>query len=540
MRLFSLQNLRLFGFYLFLIAFACLPIWSVERFINQDGSPHVYNTHIMLELLKENPNITQFYALNSVPIPNLTGYWLLAELLVFLSVATATKLVVTLTFAAFVAAVGWLRFQTAGREDLKTSLLLGSALAFNWMWFLGFYNFIIGVVGFIFTLGLYWQWRENLNFRRSFVLAILLIFVFFSHLISFLILSASLLILSIFVSRSILKRTLIWMSAAFLPVFPFVIGYKLLSETAGGGLSPVWQHLSNPLSMSNWILQLQAADPFLLLSHKALPFIETNSIVFAFFSPVLWLAAALFCLLLGSFIRQKSAIFSGRYLPFALLTTFSIIFWIFAPDDFGKSHGAFLRKRVLLCGLVCFVPLFRTEISPRLKKTAQVCLVFIIIFQTATLWEYVLWANKLGREYLAAGQAIENTDSLGSIVLIEDGCRFKANPLTNMNTLLGVGKNTRVWDNYEIGYYLFPVIARNSADRQFVFNFRESNTINLCNPSEIDEKFSRLDSLLNLHHDKIKVMLVWNGDERVHFILSKWYEDKPYFQNGRVALFHHR
>ncbi len=109
-----------------------------------------------------------------------------------------------------------------------------------------------------------------------------------------------------------------------------------------------------------------------------------------------------------------------------------------------------------------------------------------------------------------------------------------------MNTLLGVGKNTRVWDNYEIGYYLFPVIARNSADRQFVFDFRESNTINLCNPSEIDEKFSRLDSLLNLHHDKIKVMLVWNGDERVHFILSKWYEDKPYFQNGRVALFHHR
>ncbi len=540
MRLFSPQNLPLLGFYIFLIVFACLPIWSFERFINQDGSPHVYNAYIMLELLKDNTSIKQIYALNSVPIPNLTGYFLLAGLLVFFSAATVTKLIVTFTFAAFVAAVGWLRFRTAGREGLKTSLLLGTALAFNWMWFLGFYNFIIGVVGFIFTLGLFWKWRENLNLRRSFVLSILLVFVFFSHLIGFGMLAASLLILSIFVSRSILRKTLIWTLAAFLPVLPFIIGYKLLSDTEGGGLSPVWQHLSNPLSLSNWILQLQGADPFLLLSHKALPFVETESVVFAVFSSVLLLAAALICLLLGTFIRQKQSVFSGQYLPFVLLTSFSIIFWVIAPDDFGKSHGGFLRERVLLCGLVCFVPLFRTEISSHLKKAAQVCLVFIIIFQTAALWEYAIWANRLGEEYLAAEQAIENTDSLGSIVLIEDGCRFRANPMVNMNTLLGVSKNARVWDNYEIGYYLFPVIARNPADRQFVFDFSGSNAINLCNPPEINEKFSRLDSLLNLHHDKIKVMLVWNGDERVSAILNKWYEDKPYFQNGGVALFRHK
>ncbi|HXH70377.1 MAG TPA: hypothetical protein VNI60_08615 [Pyrinomonadaceae bacterium] len=534
------QNFRLLSFYLLLTAFACLPIWSVELFINQDGSPHLYNAYIIFELLKNNPNITQIYALNPVPIPNLTGYLLLTGLLIFFSAATVTKLIVTFTFAAFVAAVGWLRFQTAGREDLTTSLLLGAALAFNWMWFLGFYNFIIGEVGFIFTLGLYYQWRENLNFRRSFVLSFLLIFVFFSHLISFLMLAASLLVLTIFVSRSILKRTLIWVSAAFLPVLPFAIGYKFLSDTAGGGAFPVWRHLSNPFSLSSWIMHLQAADPFQLLSRKAMPFLETDSIAFAVFSPVLWLAAALFCLSSGTFIRQISSIFSGQYLPFILLTTFSIIFWTFAPDDFGKSHGGFLRERVLLCGFICFVPLFKTELSSRLKKTAQVFLVFIIIFQTTALWDYALWSNELGQEYLSAEQAIKNTDSLGSIVLIENGCRFKSNPLTNINTLLGVDKNTRVWDNYEIGYYLFPVVARNPADRQFVSDFRESNTINLCNPPEIDEKISRLDSLLNSHHDKIKVMLVWNGDERVRAILTKWYDDKPYFQNGRVALFHHR
>jgi hypothetical protein len=43
-----------------------------------------------------------------------------------------------------------------------------------------------------------------------------------------------------------------------------------------------------------------------------------------------------------------------------------------------------------------------------------------------------------------------------------------------------------------------------------------------------------------LFHDKIKVMLVWNGDERVSDILHVWFEEKPFFQSGRVALFRHR
>lgn len=465
---------------------------------------------------------------------------MLAGLLVFFSPATVTKLMVTLTFAVFVAAVGWLRFQIAGNKDLKTGFLLGAALAFNWMWFLGFYNFIIGEIGFIFTLGLYWQWRESLNFRRSIVLSILLLFVFFSHLISFLMLAASLFILNIFTSRSLFKRTLIWTATAFLPVLPFVIGYKLLSQTAGGEMSPVWRNLSNPLSLADWTLHLQAADPFQLLSRKTLPFLDVNSLGFAVFSPVLWLAAALFFLAAGTLIREKTNIISKRHLPLILLTIVPIIFWAVAPDDFGQSHGAFLRERFFLCGLICFVPLFNTEISPLLKKFALFCLAFVVIFQTAVLWEYAWRTNNLGREYLAAERAIENTDSLGSIVLIEDGCRFRSNPLTSINPLLGVGKNTRVWDNYEIGYYLFPVIARNPADRQFVLDFSENSDINLCNAIEIDGKFSQLDYLLNTHHDKIKVMLVWNGDERVKNLLTEWYAEKPYFQNGRVALFRHR
>ena len=158
MNFLSYSNIRTLGFYLFLIGFACLPVWSVERFLNQDGSPHIYNAYIVLELFKHNPAFTEIYSLNSAPLPNLSGHYLLTLLLIFFSPFVVTKIMVSLTFAGLTAAIAWLRMQVCGPDaDLKMSVLLGAALAFNWMWLLGFYNFIIGVIGFAFALGLYWR-----------------------------------------------------------------------------------------------------------------------------------------------------------------------------------------------------------------------------------------------------------------------------------------------------------------------------------------------------------------------------------------------
>lgn len=545
MNLLTQQNLRLFGFYLVLIVFCCFPIFWVDIYINQDGAPHLYNAYIILQLLKDNPSFIDLYALNAIPIPNLSGHWLLALLLMFFSPFLVNKILAAFCFAGFVAAAGWLRFQVAGREGINTALILSTALSFNWMWFLGFYNFIIGVIGFTFALGLYWRWRENLNFKRALTLSILIIFVFLSHLISFGMLFSSLFLLSVFVSNKKLKSSFVWTCVAFLPVLPFIIVYKLATET-GGHISPVWRYLDNPLSITNWVLQLQAADPFQMLSRKAFPFVGFDSSLFAIFSSSLWLFVALFCLsLLAWFSSQKREFLSKQYLPFTILTISSVFFWIFAPDDFGKSHGSFLRERVLLCGLICFIPLFKTFTKSKslalLSLISKICLVFIIIFQTAVLWEYALNADKLGREYLSGKNEIKDSDTFASVILIENGCRYKSSPLTNINLLYGFGKNTVIWDNYELGYYLFPVVAVNSADKRFIYDFRESNAFELCDKNEkFEEKLFKLNSILDSNNEKIQVMLVWNEDLRVQSILNKWYEDKPFFQNGRVKLFRHK
>lgn len=454
---------------------------------------------------------------------------------------TVTKILQTLTFAGFVAAIGWLRFQTAGRAGLITSFLLGAVLAFNWLWFMGFYNFIIGVIGFIFTLGLYYRWRENMNLFRSIILALLLLIVYLSHLISFGMLAASLILLALFVPKSNLKQTLLWTLLAFLPVIPFLIIYKLISES-GGGIYPQWRYLNDPLSISSWISQLRGVDPFVIISRKRFPFSETISGFFAIFSPIIWLLFA-FVLLSLPFLKSilKKISFPKEKLPFLILFVLFVVIALFSPDDFGYSHGSILRERIFICALVFFVPLFNLENNLFLKRSAQICLAIVIIFQTLAVWDYAIRTNRDAEVFLSVREQISETRSIASVVIMQDVMHFHSSPMLNLNMLVGINKNVIVWDNYEIGYYIFPIAAKAEADRQFVRNLADSNGFGLNNPVEnFAEKLEKLDSTLEANHDKIETMLVWGNEPRVEAVLSRWFESQPYFENGQVRLFRHK
>ena len=536
------QNGYLLILFFTLIIFACLPIWYFPFYINQDGSPHLYNSYLLLEILRGNDIFTNIYSINPYPIPNLSGHWILAFLLLFFTPNIASKIIITLTFAGFVAACGWLRRQTAGVEGIEISFLFGAALAFNWLWFLGFYNFILGLTGYTFALGLFWKWRENLNFPKAAILALTFIFVYFSHLISFGMLFGSVGLIALSSVTKNRKSNYFWTFVSFLPAIPLLIGYKISTES-GGTITPVWRYLKNPFSISDWILQLQVADPFQLISRRAFPFLHTESAFFAVFSVFLWIFVLVVLLIAGTWIFQNKVKFNLKEnFPWLILLTLSFLFWIFFPDDFGKSHGGFLRERVLLCGLVCFIPIYRVGRIRHLKIISYILLAGIIIFQTAVLWEYSINANKIARTYLSAKSSISDEDKLASVVFVEGGgCRYKANPLSNLNPLLGIGKNTKIWDNYELGYYIFPVIAKNPDEQRFIYEFREANIVEICNSNEnVSKKLEDLKRLLNFNHQKITVLLIWNEDERIKPIISEWFEVEPFFHNDKVKLYRHK
>jgi hypothetical protein len=535
---------RLILFTIVLAVFTCAPVWAVEYFINQDGSGHVYTASLMTELLKGNRFVAEVFAFNSLTFPNSSGHWLLVFLLLFVSPLTATKIMMTLTYLGIAAGAGWLRWRTNGRDGVETAMLVGAAAGFNWLWLLGFYNFNIGVIGFAFTVGLYFVWRENMNWRRCLVLSALLVLVYLSHIISFGILAGSVFLLSVFVPFEKLKKTLLWTLPAFLPVVPMLIIYRSLSESGGGDFAPVWRYLSDPFSPLSWLNQFRGADLFVLISRKTLPFTDLNSNLLAVFAPGVWLVAAVVCLSLATWIylRRGGGGDGGRdslkkQIPFALIFALFIFIVMFAPDDFSWQHGGIMRERFLLCSLLIFVPLFRLDGSVWLKRAAHFLLAAIIVFQTLALWEYSLAADKTAREFLSAGRAVPEKTKIASVVIVEDGVRFHLTPAGQLNNYLGIGRDVLVWDNYELGHYLFPVVARNSADRRFVFDLTRNNVFPLNDPTvNLEEKLANLDAILAEHHEKIETLLVWGSESRVEAVVKKYFAEEPFFQNGRVRL----
>jgi hypothetical protein len=531
--------------FILLSLFACAPIWAVQYFINQDGSGHVHGAWTMIELLRGNPRFTELFQFNFIFFPDVSGHWLMVVLLQFLSAFTVTKIMMTLTYVGLVAAVVWLRWTTVGREGLLTSVLIGGALAFNWLWLEGFYNFNLGFAIAVFTIGCYFRWREDMNFTRAILLAVLLFVIFVSHIVSFAIAAGTVFALCILPFADVSKRRLLWSAAAFIPVAPVAAVYKFSSE-AGGGFLPIWKNLNGHYAQSNRITQLRGVDSFIIISRRSFPFVDTDSTAFAIFTPFIWVIAAFALLLAATWFGRprEQSLWQNKFLPFIVLAIGSILVAIVSPDnfEFSSSTGGVLRERIFLIGLIYLVPLFRTaDARPVLSVLAKAALVFVIVFQTAALWEYAMRSDQTAREYLSASEHVPDGTRLAAISITPQGMRFSANPAASLDNYIGIGRDILVWDNYEFGHYLFPVVAKNRADQEFALQYTGSNASELNNPQLYSqERVEKLSKLLEANHHRIDTLLVWGNDPQIEAVYQPWFGPEPYFENGRVRLYRHK
>ena len=532
----TIRNLALF---IFLASVATAPIWSVQYFVNQDGSGHAYGAWLITRLLSGDPKYTQLFQFNFILFPNSSGHWLQALLLQFVSAFTTTKIMATLTYSGLVAAIGWLRWQTVG-NGVAMSLLIGSVLAFNSLWLVGFYNFTIGLIAAIVGTGLYFRWRGSMNAIRIVILALVLLFVFVSHAISFLILAAAVAALALFPVSFFSKRNLIATLISFVPVAIVAILYKL-SSGSSGKFTPIWSSLKDPYSILNWINQLRAFDSFMIISRKSFPFVGADSTFFVIFTPLVWITIGFILLAYATWPRidRFAKITSDRYFPFAVLFLGAVVLALVWPDflKFENSTGGILRERVFLAGLIFLVPLFRMDFADRkLPLAATFVFAFVFLFQTAALSEYARQSDRDAREYVSANAHIPDGTSLAALRLDPAPKRFSSNAISSLDNYFAINRDILVWDNYEFGHYLFPVVLRSEDDRRFAIDYTSSNTYDLSD----DEKLARVSSVFERDHKRIGTLLVWGSDPKVETVFRPYFESEPYFVNGRVRLFRHK
>ena len=526
--------------YLALVAIASAPVWLVPNFVHQDAPSHTYNAYLLANVLSGEPEFAKYFRLN--PVPNSTGHLLLAAALEVLSPMIAAKLVGTLCFAALAASVGWLAYAIGGTESSGLGVAMGTALAFNTPWLLGFFSFIIGIAGACFTLGLVWRWRSRMTVPRTVVLSILVLAVYFSHLVGFGALLVSLFVVCV---DHIVRRggwqTPAAIAVAFLPVVPAIVWY-LMYASSNAGVDPTWGVLVlSPLGLLEYA---RTADPFAILTRrKFIPFTSVSSLFSFALAPILWTLAAVLILLFSLAIRMDARkVFTDRA-PFLVIAFFFVAVGLFGPDHFGGEHGSMLRMRLSLFGIAVLAAAVACRPRRSAAFAATACLAVVLTFQTAALAEYAITSNDDVARYLEATKALPD---LGGIAVFgaeeERTTRFTSDPLVHLTGFAAIDKGAIDWSNYEPGYYIFPIAARDPEIR------RLSLALNGFKPApgavldpESDAETAMIKETLSRHHDKIESILVFGkGRPDVTALIKDWYEETPYFTDGEVEIYRRR
>jgi hypothetical protein len=84
-------------------------------------------------------------------------------------------------------------------------------------------------------------------------------------------------------------------------------------------------------------------------------------------------------------------------------------------------------------------------------------------------------------------------------------------------------------------------VAKDISHRKFVLEYTGNSAFPLNDKSvDFAARLAKLESLLAANNEKIDVILVWGKDARVEAVLSRWFENEPYFESGELRLFRHR
>lgn len=162
-------------------AAAVVPIWIFRYFPTQDGPSHLYNAFVLSHYFDASSVITHtYFVLNSRLFPNWTTYALMALLVRVFPPLIVQQIILSLCVIAIPAAVIYM--QKSFKPAADPTALLGVLLAFSYVFFMGFFNFIIGAALFIFAVGFFWRRR---NTRYIYPLYAILIVIYLSHGLAF-------------------------------------------------------------------------------------------------------------------------------------------------------------------------------------------------------------------------------------------------------------------------------------------------------------------------------------------------------------------
>ena len=186
-----------------------IPVWLFKYFPTQDGPSHLYNAFVLSHYNDAASQVVQqYFVLNLRPFPNWTTYAISAALVRVLPPLIVQQIILSICVVSVPAGVLYL--QKSFKPEADGTALLGVLLAFSYVFFMGFFNFVIGAALFAFAAG---YWRRHSDGKYLPGLYALLIVTYFSHDLAF---AAALMTIGVLAAIERRWRVLIELSPAAL------------------------------------------------------------------------------------------------------------------------------------------------------------------------------------------------------------------------------------------------------------------------------------------------------------------------------------
>ena len=174
-----------------------LPVWGFKYFPTQDGASHIYNSYVVKEYHNhENYRLREVYELNATIFPNWTSHALLLLLLYIFPPLVCEKIVLTLCIGLLPLSLFY--FLNGVQKRNIVFGLLGFLYAYNYLLHMGFYNFVLSMSLFFFTLGYWWRVKDKLQLINIVAIYGLLLVTYLTHYHSYALLIMSLTFFALF------------------------------------------------------------------------------------------------------------------------------------------------------------------------------------------------------------------------------------------------------------------------------------------------------------------------------------------------------
>ena len=403
---------------------ALVPVWLFRFFPTQDGPSHLYNAFVLSHYNDAaNEVVRQYFVLNLRPFPNWTTYAISAALVRVLPPLIVQQIILTMCVVSIPAAVLYL--QKSFKHEADATALLGVLLAFSYVFFMGFFNFVIGAALFAVGTGYWWRHREG---KYLFGLYPLLIATYLSHNLAF---AAALLAIGLLAMIERRWRVLIELAPAAL-----IFLLDALGRPQGQPLFRSFQ----------WHMR-QLVDIF-SAGHIAIAWLTLAMVLFG----ICW-----------SFVRKvedsgpplsgqpRAAVLHVRVVSLVLFVTYFLVPWGYSAD--GWVQAGWISERLL------YLTILTLPAWIVLPRASVVVFLLAIVFHLASTSMQIASLNRLIADVVRAGALIQPHSTIKTFFPI-NGVSPQVTPTLHLTGYLGLQTDVVDLDDYEGLLPDFPVSYR--------------------------------------------------------------------------------